>query len=241
MAELARELHAVPESAPDALETVLVAVTAGALDNVAGTDHAGVLLVDATRRTLTTVAPTDDIMVTLDRLQQETGEGPCLAAASEATASDDTVVWVDDIANDPRWPRLSRRLVDETPARSSMSFRLFTHQGTLGALNLFSDTANAFDEDSREIGRVFATHAALAMFRTRQQGEFRSALASRDTIGQAKGMIMERFGVDAMQAFALLRKLSQDGNAPLAEVARRLVDAGSESAGDQRPGGHATR
>lgn len=241
MAELVRELHAVPESAPDALDTVLFAVTAGALDNVAGTDHAGVLLVDAAQRTLTTVAPTDDVMVTLDRLQQETGQGPCLAAASGDTASDDTVVWVDDIAGDPRWPRLSARIVDETPARSSMSFRLFTHQGTLGALNLFSDTANAFDEDSREIGRVFATHAALAMFRTRQQGEFRSALASRDTIGQAKGMIMERFGIDAVQAFALLRKLSQDGNAPLADVARRLVDAGSETARDRGPGGQATR
>lgn len=230
MADLARDLHAVPESAPDALDQVLDAVTAGALANVSGTDHAGVLLVDAAQRTLTTVAPTDDIMVTLDALQQETGEGPCLAAAAGATASDDTVVWVDDIAGDPRWPRLSERIVAETPARSSMSFRLFTHQGTLGALNLFSDTVNAFDEDSREIGRIYATHAALAMFRTRQQGEFRSALASRDTIGQAKGMIMERFGVDAVEAFALLRRLSQDGNTPLADVAQRLVEAGSEKA-----------
>jgi hypothetical protein len=208
---------------------------------VSGTDHAGVLLVDASKRQLTSVATTDDIMSTLDALQQETGEGPCLAAAAGETAVDDTVVWVDEIASDPRWPRLSARIVAETPARSSVSFRLFTHQGTLGALNLFSDTANAFDEDSREIGRVYATHAALAMFRTRQQGEFRSALASRDTIGQAKGMIMERFGIDAVEAFSLLRRLSQDGNTPLADVARRLVDAGSESAGGREPGGQATR
>lgn len=241
MAELVRDMHAIPETAPDALDRVLRAVTSGAVENVSGTDHAGVLLVDASKRQLTSVATTDDIMSTLDALQQETGEGPCLAAAAGETAADDTVVWVDEIASDPRWPRLSARIVAETPARSSVSFRLFTHQGTLGALNLFSDTANAFDEDSREIGRVYATHAALAMFRTRQQGEFRSALASRDTIGQAKGMIMERFGIDAVEAFSLLRRLSQDGNTPLADVARRLVDAGSESAGGREPGGQATR
>ncbi|WP_299568957.1 GAF and ANTAR domain-containing protein [uncultured Williamsia sp.] len=241
MAELVREMHAIPETAPDALDRVLTAVTSGALANVPGTDHAGVLLVDASQRELTSVATTDDIMSTLDALQQDTGEGPCLAAAAGATAGDDTLVWVDDISSDPRWPRLSARIVAETPARSSVSFRLFTHQGTLGALNLFSDTVNAFDEDSREIGRVYATHAALAMFRTRQQGEFRSALASRDAIGQAKGMVMERFGVDAVEAFALLRRLSQNGNLPLADVAWRLVDAGSESAGGDARGRQATR
>lgn len=229
MADLAREMHAVPESASDALERVLTTVTAGALENVAGTDHAGVLLVDARSRTLTTVAPTDDVMIALDQLQQETGEGPCLRAASGQAAGDETMVAVDEIATDPRWPRLSARTVAETPARSSVSFRLFTHQGTLGALNLFSDTANAFDDESREVGRVFATHAALAVFRTRQQGDFRSALASRDLIGQAKGVIMERFGIDAVEAFALLRRLSQDGNTPLTEVARRLVETRPEA------------
>ncbi|GAA2057568.1 GAF and ANTAR domain-containing protein [Williamsia deligens] len=220
MAEMARSLHAVPEADPDAFDQVLAAVTAGAVEHVAGADHAGILLVESRARTMTTVAPTDDVMVTLDTLQQETDQGPCLEAAWEHTE-----VWVDDIATDGRWPELSRRVVAETPARSSLSFQLFTHQGTMGALNLFSDRTDAFSHESREIGRVFATHAALAMFRTRQQGEFRSALASRDTIGQAKGMIMERFGVDPVEAFALLRKLSQDSNTPVTDVAQRLVES----------------
>jgi hypothetical protein len=120
MADLVRGLHAVPESAPDAQDQVLTAVTSGALDSVAGTDHAGVLLVDARTRELTTVAPTDDTMVTLERLQQETGEGPCLRAAVGGTEEDETMVWVDEIATDRRWPRLSARTVAETPARSSV-------------------------------------------------------------------------------------------------------------------------
>ena len=63
------------------------------------------------------------------------------------------------------------------------------------------------------------------MYRARQQGDFRSALASRDLIGQAKGMLMERFTIDAVAAFELLRRLSQDTNTPLVEVARQVTEA----------------
>jgi hypothetical protein len=57
----------------------------------------------------------------------------------------------------------------------------------------------------------------------RRDDQFRSALASRDVIGQAKGMVMERFGIDAVSAFELLRKLSRESNTR-AELARRVVD-----------------
>jgi AmiR/NasT family two-component response regulator len=75
-----------------------------------------------------------------------------------------------------------------------------------------------------EIGGVFAAHVALAWSMMRRQDQFRSALASRDVIGQAKGVIMERFNLDAVEAFELLSRLSQKSNTKLIEIARSLID-----------------
>ena len=227
IADLARTMHAIPEADDRSVDRVMEAITAGAVSHVPGTTYAGVLLVDQKHEQFDTVAPTDQVMVHLDRLQKETNEGPCLEAAWEHH-----MVRTNAIATDPRWPNLSARTVEETPARSSLSFQLFTHQGAMGALNMFSDRENAFDAESEEIGLVYATHAAIALYRTRQQDNFRSALASRDIIGQAKGMIMERFTIDAVRAFELLRKLSQDSNTPLIDIARQIVEA--ETTSDSR-------
>ncbi len=79
--------------------------------------------------------------------------------------------------------------------------------------------------EAEEIGLAVATHAALALFSARREVQFASALASRDTIGQAKGMIMERFSIDALQAWELLRKLSQDANVSVFDLARQLIEA----------------
>ncbi|MCH5641220.1 GAF and ANTAR domain-containing protein [Gordonia sp. ABSL49_1] len=214
-----REVHAIPEAGADSVDRAIASITAGAVASVPGAQYAGILVIDADGG-FTTLAPTGDIMAHLDRLQKETAEGPCVEAAWAQHT-----VRVDDFSTDPRWPKLAARTLAETPARSSLSFQLFTHQGALGALNLFSDEINAFGEEDEEIGLVFATHAALALFRTRQQSDFRSALASRDMIGQAKGMLMERFGIDAVAAFGLLRRLSQDTNTPVADIARQVIEA----------------
>jgi AmiR/NasT family two-component response regulator len=77
---------------------------------------------------------------------------------------------------------------------------------------------------------VFAAHSSVAWNSARRDEQFKNALASRDTIGQAKGMIMERYGVDAVQAFELLRKLSQDSNVPLIKVATQIVADTSSAA-----------
>ncbi|AZG46325.1 GAF and ANTAR domain-containing protein [Gordonia insulae] len=220
IAELARKMHAIPERDDSGIDRVMETITFGSVEHVPGARWASVLLIDK-KKSFDTVAPTDPVMVTLDQLQKQTGQGPCVDAAW-----DQSVVHVDDIAADPRWPELSARTIAETPARSSLSFQLFNHRGAMGALNLFSDEIGAFDSESVEIGLVFATHAAIAVFRTRQQSDFQSALATRDVIGQAKGMIMERFKVDAVQSFEMLRQLSQESNTPLADVARRIIEAG---------------
>ncbi|MEE3853458.1 GAF and ANTAR domain-containing protein [Gordonia sp. LSe1-13] len=218
IADLARRLHDVPE-ASEHDDGLLRSVTAAAIENVPGARHAGVLLVDK-KRNFETIAPTGPVMTQVDRIQLETGEGPCLQAAW-----DHQMVLINDIAGDPRWPAFSARVVNDTPVRAGLSFHLFTHKGTIGALNVFADEVDAFSVESEELGLIFATHAALALGAVRQQQDFRSALASRDTIGQAKGMLMERFSIDAIAAFELLRRLSQDTNTPLVDVARQVIDA----------------
>jgi len=95
--------------------------------------------------------------------------------------------------------------------------------GAFGALNLLSSSPHAFDDDAVSIGASLATHAAIAVIAAQREEQFRDALESRDTIGQAKGMLMEKLSVDADQAFRLLRKLSQQRNTPLYEIARTLT------------------
>jgi AmiR/NasT family two-component response regulator len=71
---------------------------------------------------------------------------------------------------------------------------------------------------------MLATHAATALIAADRQTQFESALASRDAIGQAKGILMERFRLDAVRAFSLMTKLSQDTNTPVRIIAQRVVD-----------------
>jgi len=84
------------------------------------------------------------------------------------------------------------------------------------------------DAEDETTGVVLAAHAAAAILASRQGEQLESALSTRDRIGQAKGIIMERFGVDDVQAFEMLRRLSQDSNTRLIEVAKRVIDTRGE-------------
>lgn len=168
-----------------------------------------------------TAAATHDYPRMLDEIQQRHGEGPCLSAAWE-----NHIVRIDDLTVERRWPRYSRDAVDETPVRSVMCFQLFAGQEADGALNFYAEQSHAFDDDAVEAGLLIATHTALAWSMLRRDQQFRSALASRDVIGQAKGIIMERFDVNAVQAFELLKRLSQESNTKLGDIAHQLIERG---------------
>ncbi len=105
-----------------------------------------------------------------------------------------------------------------------LSFKLYTANRTAGALNLFAFKPHAFDGEDETIGTVLAAHAAAAILASREGEELQSALTTRDRIGQAKGIIMERYGVDDIRAFEMLRRLSQDSNTRLVEVAQRVIE-----------------
>ena len=216
IAELMRDMHQL-SSAQDNLNALIGSISSGAVTYVPGAQFAGVLLVKK-KKEFESLGVTDPVVAQLDEIQMQVGEGPCLEAAWEQPT-----VWMNNFYDEQRFRLFAEKAISETAVRSSLSFQLFTHEGAMGALNLFSEKVDAFTWESEEVGFVYATHAALALFRARQEMHFNSALASRDIIGQAKGMIMERFTVDAVQAFELLRKLSQDSNVPLVDIAKKLV------------------
>jgi AmiR/NasT family two-component response regulator len=109
-----------------------------------------------------------------------------------------------------------------------MAFQLYTHKARVGTLNLFAIKPDVFTLEKEAVGAMLATHAATALIADDERLQFQSALASRDIIGQAKGMIMERFDVDAVRAFELLAKLSQNSNVRLAVIAEEIVSRGRE-------------
>lgn len=219
IAELARHLHSSQGS--HAVEDVLPEVTAGAVRLLPGVDHAGITqAVSGHCREIASTAATSPVPTKLDELQQKYQQGPCWDAIW-----DHHTVRVDDFASETRWPEFIAAAPTDTPIRSSLSLQLYTDDTELGALCLYSERPNIFDAHIEEISLALAAHAAIAFSGARRSEQFRSALASRDIIGQAKGIVMERFKINAVAAFGLLLRLSQNTNTPLHEIARRLINA----------------
>ncbi|AYJ47992.1 GAF and ANTAR domain-containing protein [Rhodococcus sp. P1Y] len=207
---------------PGSVEDTFRAVTESVTSLLAGADCADVLII-AGRNKFQSHAATSDLPVRLDVLQEEMNEGPCVDAAHR-----DVLVRCDDFATDTRWPRFGPQAV-KAGVRSSLSFQLYTSDDTIGALNVFGRLPHAFTKDDEEVGSMFATNAALAVYAANKAHQFDSALASRDLIGQAKGMLMERYSIGAAQAFGLLSKISQDSNTPIAALASDVVKHGRDT------------
>lgn len=212
MAELARAV-----APPRGVEEILLATTTAAVELIPGADTAGILLV-AKGGKFESRAGTSALPHELDELQHTLQEGPCLDAAVE-----DTFLRTHDFREESRWPAYSAA-VAKLGVLSGLSLRLYTTERTAGALNLFGYQPTVWDTEAITVGTVLAAHAASAIMAGRQGEELTSALASRDRIGQAKGIVMERFGVDDVAAFDMLRRLSQESNTPLVTVAQRVID-----------------
>jgi hypothetical protein len=114
--------------------------------------------------------------------------------------------------------------VVEVGVLSGMSFKLFTADQTAGALNLFGFQPRCWSTEDETIGSVLAAQATAAILANEHGRQLNTALLSRDQIGQAKGIIMERYGVDDTRAFDMLRMLSQESNIKLTEVAQKVID-----------------
>jgi hypothetical protein len=108
-----------------------------------------------------------------------------------------------------------------------LCFQLFVAGDRLGALNIYASSPAAFDDECQEIGQMFAGHAAVALAGAEHESNLRSGMGTRDIIGQAKGILMERYKLTADRAFGVLSRASQEVNRKLADVARELTETGA--------------
>ncbi|MFI7063781.1 GAF and ANTAR domain-containing protein [Kribbella sp. NPDC050124] len=182
-------------------------------------DHASVLLMQ--RGQAQTVAATDELITIADQLQVDLGEGPSLLAITD---HDD--VLVEDTMIDTRWPNWAPTAA-ANGIRSALAIRLFTAESTSGALNLISSEPFVFKEGDREAARLLALHASIAIASARMEATLHQALDSRKEVGQAVGRLMERYGLDAIRAFAVLQRYSQTHNQRLRAVALHVIDTGN--------------
>lgn len=188
-----------------------------AVGMVAGAERAGVSLAKR-GHTLETPAVSDDVVTKIDLLQAEYDEGPCMDAIYK-----EPEVYSADLTNDRRWPRWGPKIFDQYGVRSMLCFRLFTSDDTVGALNLYSNRADGFDDDDRDHGLALSAHIAVAVAAAQQMDGLRVAMQTRNVIGQAQGILMERFQLDAQAAFAVLTRVSSHSNRKLRDVANELI------------------
>ena len=217
LAAIARELVNEPD-----MQHTLQGVVEAAAQNLDGEVWASVSLVKD-RREVQTPAVSDDRAGRADQLQYELEEGPCLDAIWEQETFQ-----IDDMSADERYPRWTRAVAEQTGIRSSLSLQLFTdaEQNSLGGLNLYSPQPGAFDAETRAEALAFAAQAAVALRSAQTEENLRSGMATRNLIGMAQGILIERLRLTPDQAFAVLSRLSQESNTKLRDVARRLVETG---------------
>lgn len=213
MAAAVRDMHA----SSDVQET-LDAIVRSASISIPGFEHVGITTTLGGGREHTRAASTD-LTLELDHLQYELDEGPCLSAIEGPT-----VTMVPDARHEQRWPRFMKEAV-KRGLRSQMGIKLhLDSRGTLGGLNLYSTERDDIDPDAEPMAELFAAQAAVALGSAHEIDGLNQALGSRQLIGQAVGILMERFDLDEGAAFAFLTRASSHGNIKLRDVARQVVD-----------------
>ncbi|MEU6476683.1 GAF and ANTAR domain-containing protein [Streptomyces sp. NPDC047017] len=218
LATMARDLLA-QESVGDTLERITRSATA----LVEGCDAAGILILHGER--VETLAPTDQLVVDSDRLQERLREGPCFDAAHRSGG--ERIFRIADFnAAQPRWPAYVPQ-ARQLGLGSMMGFLLYTEEEDLGALNVYSRRPGAFTEAGETAGWLLASHAAVAFSSARTHAQMELALATRHAIGEAIGILMGSRRLSEEQAFDVLRRYSQQHNIKLRDVARRVNEQGA--------------
>ncbi len=216
MDTLARTLH---HQAQDG--EALVALTAGAVDAIPGATSASISVRHADG-TLETLAPTDPLISELDAHQYELREGPCYEAVTQ-----ETLHVTFELGRDLRWPRYSP-VAAGLGIRAQLAVLLTSNNGSRSALNVYADEQCSFDADSVKVAELFASHASVAMGFINTVETLHRGMRTRQTIGAALGIVMERYQIDHERAFQFLIRTSQDSNVKLREVANGIV-AGLDS------------
>ena len=218
---------------PGSVVVTLQHIVALAAETIDGCDAAGVFL--AQEGAVATAAASSSLSDTLDRLQIEAHEGPCIDASAQGST-----FYAHDLAADERWPMFGPEAA-ALGVRSVLSYSLSVER--LSALNLYAHLPAAFGATDRAQGQLFATLARLALELAEERAadgqrvaNLTDALRTRELIGQAQGILMERERITADQAFDVLRRASQRMNVKLRSVAESLVETGESPDGPGQTG-----
>jgi GAF domain-containing protein len=212
LAHIVREINT-----PRDLDSILQTIVESAQRSLPGIDHVGITLAHSDGQ-METKAATGDLVWDLDKIQYELHEGPCVHAIEAAG-----VVKVDHARHEPRWPNFMPPAVAKG-LRSQLGIALYHNAETLGGLNMYSTSSDTVDPDVEHMAELFAAHAALALGHARRESRLHTGMISRQLIGQAVGIIMERYCLDEERAFDYLARVSSHGNIKLRDVAREVVD-----------------
>jgi hypothetical protein len=217
-APLARVLAeaAAQINAPRTLEQTLEAIVRVALTSVPGFDHVGISVIHDGGQ-IQTLAATDAFVEKIDAIQYDLREGPCVTAIRQ-----DRLVMLAGDGTDERWPRFT------PPARAAglraqMAIRLYQERHSVAGLNFYSTSQDTIDPAAPLGAELFATHAALALGRAREVDDLNVAMETRSMIGQAMGILMERYRINSEHAFHFLTRTSQETNTKLRDVAEELI------------------
>lgn len=187
------------------------------------------------RGELSSPAYSEALAFDCDQMQYRHGEGPCVAAAASPGPAFSASA---DLQDEGAWPVFAPAAA-AAGARAVCSFGMFPDPEEefprLGALNLYARRPHVFDGGSRDVGMLLAAHASVALASVSaleaaslEAAQLTQGLRSRDVIGQAKGILMERRGFTAERAYDTLRDASNRLNVKLNEVAARLTETGEE-------------
>jgi hypothetical protein len=195
-----------------------------AVRGIPGGEHASITVIKGSRPPRTT-AQSDALPYQWDQLQYEYGEGPCL----EAITTND-VKSAPDLRTENRWPLFARAIVDQSPARSMLSFGLFLTEQNRAALNLYATKPGAFTEQSTATGSMFAAYASMALLAAARQDKANHLIRALETnreIGVAMGILMANGKLTTQQAFAQLITASQYLNRRLHDIAADVALTGA--------------
>jgi GAF domain-containing protein len=221
LAEAARTINR-----PHSVEETLQAIADTARTSVPGFDHVGISLMHSDG-TVETKAATDDLVWRLDALQYGLDDGPCVSSLRE-----EPMLVVDHIARSQRWTQYVPRAV-QLGLRSQMALRLYVDdEGTMGGLNLYSTSSDTVDQHAPAAAEVFAAQAAVALGHAQEVHHLNEALSTRQQIGTALGVLIERYHLDEQAAFSFLVRLSNQGNVKLRDVAARVVEDATRARAD---------
>ena len=171
--------------------------------------------------TLSSYALTDDVLGDLDEQQFKLQEGPCYQGVEEVPFA-----MCNDLASDERYPSYGP-IAAKMGIRSQAGVRLFENKRSIGSLNLYSRQVGAL-ADVHTLSQLFSNQAAVALAYSIEVQTLREAIQTRTRIGQAIGIVMERYKIPEQQAFAFLTRLSQNRNVKLRHIADEIIQANNQ-------------